>query len=140
MPRETGGDNKWADLTIFDKKGSKLGRPIVSITYNRFITFSSAFCYRANLTAPPIEGKKYVVLMYSPKNNAIVFDFTNDEHAPGKYKLIKRGNIVQISCSSFLKGRGWNLKEIRGRYEAVNERIPRIGQCWYISLNDKIEK
>ena len=129
-------DESYDDLEFFTDKGAWRGNPRVTISVHDNISFNSAFGYRAKL-----KEKTHAMLAYSPKRKEIVFDFTDDAKALGAFRLVQKGNnSSSISCRSFFRAHDFDKEEIAGRYIPHKERIPKIGECWVIRLNEKVEK
>lgn len=83
-----------------------------------------------------LEGQTHVILSYSKKNSAIVFEFTDDPSEDGTIKITRRGN-VNFAARSFFN---WNFIDIsvaKGKYIPKLVNIPKKGNCWMIQLLKK---
>lgn len=126
----------WDDVQIFRDKGARAADPKITITKNFTLLFGSAFWMKAGL-----KNKKRVILGYSPSNNAIVFDFTEDEKVKEGFALIHRNKRTAFStCRSFFHTMELDSESIVGRYVPHMEKIPKLGDCWVIKLDEKIKK
>jgi len=132
--RRKESDESWDDLRFFTKKGARISNPKITITENQAILFSSGFFHKANL-----EDKSYVKLAYSPSNRAIFFDFTEDPNAEGAFRLIHRGGSGSTTCRSFFNANDLEKAKTVGHYVPDKKRIPRIGEMWFIRLDERIQ-
>jgi hypothetical protein len=128
-------NDSYDDLEIFTGKARWRRKHRVTISKNHTLSFNSAFSNKANL-----EEKTHVVLMYSPKRREIIFDFTEDANAPGAYGLIGKGGPITVAPRSFFYTYDFDIDEIAGKYEPHRQRIPKIGECWLIRLDEKLPK
>lgn len=133
--KRKGNVDSWDDVEFLIRKGARVANPKVTLTDHHTILFNAALYHRAKL-----EGKTHVRIGYSEKKNAIVFDFTEDPKAEGAFRLIPRRNTASTGCRSFFNAYDLDAKKIAGRYIPHKERIPKVGLCWFIKLDEKIEE
>lgn len=129
-------DSKWADLETFSRVGTKRGEPYISISPNRFFTFSAGFVHQAK---DQIGNNSYVLLLYSKSQNAIVFEFTNNDKQSGALKFSKNINAI-VSARSFFNFYNIDIQKYAGKYLAKKENIPSKGNQWVVYLNEPLKK
>lgn len=133
------GKNKenetWDDLEVFTQKGAKIGDSKITITDHSTVVFNAGFCHRA-----AVEKNSHVIMAYSPKNRAIVFQFTSDSKADGALKIIQRTGSASVGSRSFFNYYFLRSKDLAGRYEPVKEKLPKIGDAWLIYLDKKMKE
>lgn len=127
-------DESYEGLEFFTKKGGRFANAKITITERFSFLFSSGFCHMANL-----ENKDYVRLAYYPKTSEIFFDFTEDKDAEGVFKLLHRGAPAFTTCQSFFKANYLNKDQVVGSYSPHKKRIPKIGEVWFIKLDEKVQ-
>jgi len=122
----------WDDLDIFRAAGMRIGESYVRITKSSTFLFSSGFMHEAKL-----KDISHVVLGYSIKKKAIIFQFTSDAKAPGAHKVVQRSNNGSCGSRSFFNYYFLKPQELEGRYIPKNEKVPKIGNIWVIYLDQK---
>lgn len=133
--KRKGNDELWDDIEVFTEKGARISNPKITITDRSGFLFGSAFCHRAEL-----KDKTHVLLMYSKKGNAILFNFTQDSKAEGAFKLVHRGRTAFTTCRSFFTNYYLHPTEIAGHYKPSKKRMSKVGECWLIKLDEKLVK
>jgi len=128
-------NDSWDDLDFSVEKGKKIGTPRIRITEQSTFLYNAGFCFNAKL-----EDETYVRLGYSPKNNAIVFDFTKDPLAPNAYKVVSRGSSATTTSRTFFHTHHLDSKKLRGQYTPQEMKIPKVGDVWVIKLDEKISR
>lgn len=121
----------WSDLEVFTSKGAKIGKPYVTITAESAFCFNAGFIHQAKL-----KEYSHVVLCYSARKHAVVFNFTNDSQTAGALKLVQ-GTNINLGTRSFFNYYFLDPQKIEGRYIPRREKIPKIGEAWIIYLNEK---
>ncbi len=130
-------DYKWDNIITPTKRGYRPGEPIAAISSRGMITLNRYFLNHAK---KQLEGANKVILRYSPtKPRAIIMQFTdvkqdNTLSLAGK----GRGNRT-ISAKGFFNHQDVNIipSEIEGKYVPKLTKIPKIGNCWIIDLDEK---
>lgn len=85
-----------------------------------------------------IKITKYVKLYYG-KNNNIIFQFKENNKQKNAYKVsVLTSYNVTIKALSFFKLN--NIIYEPGKYKAENAIIPKLGNCWVVYLDRKIER
>lgn len=127
------GDSRtWDDIEIFNDKGARIGTPKITILDSSQILLNSAFVHTAK-----IGDKKYVIMGYSDANKAIIFKFS-DKQAKNTLKVVKRGGSASIGTRSFFNFYHLKPDVIAGHYIPKHERVPQMGEVWFISLKEKL--
>lgn len=132
MPKSTGQEN-WDDLEVFTSKGAKIKDARITILDTSSFLFNAGFCHKAS-----VADNSHVIVSYSPQNKAIVFQFTSDSKAAGALKLIQRSGGASFGSRSFFNYYFLAPKVIAGRYQPVKKKLPKIGDAWIISLDNKL--
>lgn len=119
---------EWDDLETFEDVGLRLGKPYVAIDAIGIFRLNSSFKHHARVL---LKGQTHIKLSYSKKNQAIVFEFTDDANERGAIKMTGRGNI-SISARSFFSYHGLIPADLKGRYVPQLLKVPKKGNCWVV--------
>jgi hypothetical protein len=120
----------WGDLEIFTSKGAKIKNPKVTILEGSTFLFNAAFVHKAS-----IKDNTHVILGYSPTKRTITFQFTSDDQAEGALTIVGGSSA---GSRAFFNYFFLDPKELAGRYEPKKIKLPKIGECWAIDLNNKL--
>ncbi len=131
--KNTGYQENWGDIKIFEAKGARIGEPKVNILASAQILFNAGFVHTAN-----ISDKTHVILGYSAANRAIIFQFTSDGQAPGALTIVKRSGGASVGTRSFFNYYFLKPRAVAGHYIPKKEKLPKIGDAWIIMLDDKL--
>ena len=113
----------WDDLEVFTAKGAKIGTPTVSIAPPQYFTFNAGFVHAGKLM-----NYTHVILAYSPKNEAIAFQFTNADKAKGALKLTKGGNI-SFGSIPFFKYNFLDTEKYKGNINPKERKFQKLAMC-----------
>ena len=123
----------WGDLEIFTSKGARIKNPKVTILEGSTFLFNAAFVHQAGITKV-----SHVIIGYSPKQNAITFQFTSDSQAEGALTIVHRTGGSSTGSRSFFNYFFLDPKTLAGRYVPKKVKLPKIGDIWIIDLNIKL--
>jgi hypothetical protein len=124
----------WADHEVFTQKGSRIGKPKVTIAANSTIHFNAGFIHSAK-----IAQKTHVLLGYSAEKQVITLQFTTDSKAEGALTIVHRQGGASVTTRSFFNYFFIKIENVVGKYEPKKVKIPKIGDTWSIDLSKKEE-
>jgi hypothetical protein len=127
----------WDDLEFFDSKINKYNIPFVAINKSKVITFSSKF-YVEN--EEKFANKKFALMSYSAKNNAILFFFSDKDN--GGFRLTKQNrktNALNLRSTRFFERYNCITTDSIAKFKPhYFEDIAGKGECWGIYLAQQI--
>ena len=75
---------------------------------------------------------------YSQNQNAITFQFTSDAQVEGVYKISFRTGVASVESRSFFNRFLLEPKILAGHYAPKKLKLPKIGNLWFIDLDNKL--
>jgi len=130
-------DYKWDNIITPLKKGYRPGEPAAVISSRGTIALNRYFLSNAK---KQLEGANKVILHYSQaRPRAIIMQFTDiEQENTAKLGGSSRAH-KSISAKGFFNHPDVNIipAEIEGKYVPELKKIPKIGDCWIINLDEK---
>jgi len=139
MKKKTTGES-W-DIDWFVDKSARIGDAYITISVRGTFLFSAGFVHEADLQRS--GNQLYVRFSYYEPKNVIIFDFTEDEKVEGAYTIVLRGKSGKsgsVTSRAFFKRCNLDSEQLSGRYSPEKKKIARVGEVWFIDLNEKLEK
>jgi hypothetical protein len=128
------------DLQTLTGGSRKAGIPKVKIMLSKIgktnFYFSSGF-----IQSLGENYKSHLLLSYSRKNNAIIFEFTDNFELPGIVKISRpvKINTALVALQTFINQFNLDASMIRGDYIPVYQKIAENKSAWVIYLDKKLK-
>lgn len=119
----------------FTNRGARTGAYTISLNASNNFGFNSQFYNKES-----INKYKKVVLFYDPANNAVGFQFTNDEKAEGSFAIIHHKGTGAVACRSFILENKLNNKEYYGKKIPFKVETEQYGQLFVVNLEQEEKK
>lgn len=138
-------DTDWSDLERFENPEGyepppRKSTPSATITRCYTIALSKAF---TEIARSELKNKKYVNLMYSNSNKAIILDLLVERKYKSDYTLNINKGQISISCADFLKGGdilspNFLLPKYMGHHPIKFLNINPLGMKWVVKLGERV--
>ena len=131
------------DVTGFDwfeDRGARITDSFISISGDGTFILSSGFIHEIKMDR---KNKNYVKFGYNKSKDLIAFNFTTDDRDKGVYTVVLRGEKAKsgsVTSRAFFKKNNLDSKKLAGRYSPELKKIARLGECWIIDFNERLEK